>query len=48
MFDYVQAYNRLEFSVDGKIITNPTDKDVFLDLFGDDIKIAAGETRTIG
>lgn len=48
VFDYVQAYNRLEFSVDGKIITNPTDKDVFLDLFGDDIKIAAGETRTIG
>ena len=47
VYDYVLAYDRLEFSADGTIITNPTDKDVFLDWFGKNVKVSAGKTVTV-
>ena len=47
VYDYVQAYHNLEYSVDGKTIHNPTNIDVFLDLLGKPVKIPAGDTVTI-
>lgn len=45
VYDYVQAFNRLEFSVDGKLIRNSSNIDVYLNYFYDKkIKIPAGET----
>ncbi len=45
IYDYVQAYNRLEYSVDGKIITNPTAIDLYVKPYGfDNTLIKAGET----
>lgn len=44
IYEYVQAYNRLEYSALGDIITNPTDKDVYLHYYGKDVMIPAGKT----
>ena len=40
--DYVKAFNRLEYSVDGKIIYNPTDKDIYLCYYKKKIMIPKG------
>lgn len=42
VYDYVKAFECLEYSVDGKIIKNPTDTDVYLCYFGKNILIKAG------
>ena len=49
IYDYVQAYNRLEYSVDGKIITNPSAIDVYImyPYIFDNVIIKAGQTVVI-
>ena len=47
VYDYVQAYDRLECAADGKMLSNPTDKDVYLDWFGKNIVVPAGKTVTV-
>lgn len=41
---YVEAYRALRTSADGKIIHNPTCTDVFLNYFGQKVRINAGQT----
>lgn len=43
IFDYVQAFERLEYSVENSMIKNPSAKDVYLNFYGKDIKVPAGE-----
>lgn len=43
IYDYVQAYDRLEYSVESNIIKNPSAKDVYLNFYGKNIKVSAGE-----
>lgn len=47
VYDYVQAYDRLECAADGKMLYNPTDKEVYLDWFGKNIVVPAGKTVTV-
>lgn len=47
IYDYLQACNRLRFSVDGAQIFNPSSIDVYLDMFGKKIVVHAGETVKI-
>lgn len=44
--DYVNAYKKLVFSMDGKIVHNPTSTDVWFGFVGKDeaVKVPAGET----
>ena len=44
IFDYVEAFERLEWSVDRSTIFNPSATDVFLHLDGRDILVPAGKT----
>ena len=44
LYDYVQAYTRLKYSVDGKIIYNPTSQDIYLCYYGKQVLIPAAET----
>lgn len=44
IFDYVTAYDRLEFDVLGKTVHNPTSTGVWLNLLGQDIYVGSGET----
>ena len=45
IYDYVQAFNRLEYSVYGDIIYNPTTTDIYVELpGGNKLVIRAGET----
>lgn len=43
IYDYVQAYDRLEYSVESNIIKNPSAKDVYLNFYGKNIKVSSGE-----
>ncbi len=47
IYNYLQACDRLEFSMDGKIVNNPSTIDVYLDLFGKKVIIPAGQTVEI-
>lgn len=47
IFDYLQACDRLRFSVDGTQIFNPSVIDVYLDLFGKKVVVPAGKTVKI-
>ena len=47
IFNYVQAYDRLKYSTDGKIIYNPSAIDVYLCYFGQNLLVKAGETVKI-
>jgi len=47
IYNYVKAYNRLEFSADGKIIYNPSSMTVWLKYFNQDIEIKPGDTIKI-
>lgn len=47
IYDYVQAYNSLVYSADGKIIYNPTLVKVWFDIDGVGYSIAPGETLRI-
>lgn len=44
IYDYVKAYESLQVSIDGTIIHNPTDIEVWAEYYGEIIKIPAGET----
>ena len=44
VFDYAQAYERLEFSLDGERVFNPSAQSVWLELRGKIYKIRGGET----
>ena len=44
IYDYVKAYESLEFSVSKKFIHNPTTTDVYLDWFDKEVLVKAGET----
>ncbi len=44
IYDYVQAYNRLVFSLDGERVYNPSAVDVWIELRGKTYKIGAGKT----
>lgn len=44
IFDYVQAFDRLEFSLDGKIIRNPSAVDLYADVYGQLVEIPSGKT----
>ncbi|MBO4594482.1 MAG: polysaccharide deacetylase family protein [Clostridia bacterium] len=47
VYDYVKAFERLEYSVDGKIIKNPTDTDVYLCYHGKNVLVKAGKVTAI-
>jgi len=43
IYEYIDAYNRLVFSADGKLVKNPSITKVFFEYNGKDIEIEAGE-----
>lgn len=43
IYDYVQAYRRLEFSLDGERVKNPSALPVWLEIRGNTYRIGAGE-----
>ncbi len=47
IYDYVQSYNRLEYSADGTMIYNPSVQDVYLYYFQKEILVPAGQTVTV-
>ena len=47
IYDYVQAYNRLEFSADGNRIYNPTNMDVYLHYFKQNVLVPKGQTIVV-
>lgn len=44
IYNYVQAFKSLEFSVNASLVHNPTSTDVYINYLGKDIKVSAGET----
>ena len=47
LHDYVQAYRRLEFSVDGRQVYNPTVTELFFDKDGEKYSILPGEKKNL-
>ena len=47
LYDYVKAYEKLEYSVDGKLIKNVTDTDIYLCYYGKNTFIKAGTITRI-
>jgi len=47
VYNYVQAYDRLEFSIDGSMVHNPSATTVYIEYFGNQFVINAGETVKI-
>lgn len=47
IFEYIQACNRLVFSINSKIVYNPTVTDVYINWFGKNVLIPAGKTVTL-
>lgn len=47
IYDYVQAFNRLIFSVDGKRVKNPSAVDLWLCLYGQEVFLPAGAEKTV-
>ena len=47
VIDYISAFNSLRRSVDGSIIHNPTDIDVYVNVNGKNLVIKKGETTVI-
>ena len=44
IYEYVQAYNSLQYSADGHLVKNPTAVDVYIHYFGKPYVIPAGKT----
>ena len=44
VYDYVKAYESLEYSADGTIIKNPSATDVYLNYFGENVVVKSGQT----
>ena len=47
IYEYIDAYNRLIYSIDGKRIKNPTDRKIWLQHSGRIVEIEAGNTIAI-
>ena len=47
LHDYVQAYRRLEFSVDGRQVYNPTVTELFFEKDGEMYSILPGEKKNL-
>lgn len=47
IFDYVQAYNRLEYGAAGTLVKNPSSIDVYIQYFGKPYLVPAGQTVKI-
>ena len=47
IYDYIRACNGLQFSVDGKVIKNPSSTDVYINYYGADVVIPAGQAITV-
>ena len=47
IYDYIKAYDSLEFSVDGKMIYNPTCQDVYICYFEQNILVRSGESVVV-
>lgn len=47
IYDYVQAYRSLEFSVDGRQVYNPTATELFFEKDGEEYNILPGEKKNI-
>ena len=47
IYDYVQAYNRLEYSINGETIFNPSVITVYLYYYGKRVSIKGGETVVV-
>lgn len=47
IYDYLQACDRLIFSIDGNIVYNPTCTDVYIDMFGKNVVVPGGKTVEI-
>ena len=47
VYNYIQAYNRLEFSLDASIVYNPTDIELYFSFGGKQFNIKSGETVKI-
>lgn len=43
IYDYVRAYDKLEYSVENNIIKNASDQEVYLCFYGNNIKLPAGK-----
>ena len=47
LYDYVKAFERLEFSADGKIIQNHSDIDLYLSYYGKNVLVKACQNTKI-
>lgn len=47
VYEYVEDYNRLLFSMDKTIIKNPTARDLYLDMDGTIVCIKTGKVKTV-
>lgn len=47
IFGYVEKWNRMEFTIDGRFAYNPTDTDLYLRYNGRDEMIQSGETKKL-
>lgn len=47
IYNYLQACDRLEFSMDGSLVYNPSCIDVYIDYFGEKIMVNAGQSKKI-
>ena len=47
IFDYIRAYERLEFTVDGKYVYNPSSKDVYINYIEHEVIAKAGELTKV-
>ena len=47
IYDYVKAFESLEYSVDGKTISNPSNYDLYLYYFGQNVLVKANSVTTI-
>lgn len=47
IYNYLQACDRVKFSVDGTLAYNPSHTDVYLDMFGRRVVVPAGKTAVI-
>lgn len=47
IYDYIQSYERLQFSVDGQRVHNPSANTVWMRVDGTDLSVAPGETKEL-
>lgn len=47
IYDYVKAFENLEYSVDGKVIVNNSKYDLFLCYYGQNICVKANDCKLI-